>query len=115
MSERTIDELIAASSLGTPEVVAVRATADPVLVERVLSRVRQLDQATILDHTGAPMNPPSPGEACDHGVVFDEVAWRADPSDVQKRWPRLMGVCPKGCGYRGIAYASYLHYIAGDW
>jgi hypothetical protein len=75
------------------------------------------------------------GEAseCDHGVTFDEAEARkmlADwkPSDavsfvmgnpiaseIRKRWPRLWGPCPKGCGYNGIAYASYAHYTMGDW
>lgn len=74
---------------------------------------------------------------CDHGVVFDEVAAKkimeetpVDPSIdpavsfilgspahfiIRKRWPRLDGACPKGCGFYGIAYASYAHYIYGDW
>jgi hypothetical protein len=72
-------------------------------------------------------------EWCDHGVTFDERAaakllagWQ--PSDVtafvmgnpmsqevRKRWPRLHGLCPKGCGFSGIAYASDAHYTMGDW
>jgi len=55
---------------------------------------------------------------CDHGVVFDEAAWKAEqptPWTVRERWPRLFGPCPKGCGFNGIAYASFGHYIAGDW
>jgi len=41
-------------------------------------------------------------------------------AEVQKRWPRGWFTkekpCPLGCGYdSGIAYASYEHYIAGDW
>lgn len=74
---------------------------------------------------------------CDHGVTFDEaealkilestppdrtmdpmLAFVMGPpgsSKIRKRWPRLDGLCPKGCGYRGIAYASYSHYIYGDW
>lgn len=74
---------------------------------------------------------------CDHGVVFDEEAAKKlyeetpqdptlDPavafimgspasSEIKKRWPRLSGLCPKGCGFNGIAYASYAHYIYGDW
>jgi hypothetical protein len=35
--ERTIEELIEASSLGTPEAKAARESADPVLVQRVMS------------------------------------------------------------------------------
>lgn len=75
--------------------------------------------------------------ACDHGVVFDKDAAadlfdeaptypNLDPSigfvmghsahlEVRKRWPRLNGPCPKGCGYHGIAYASSEHYVYGDW
>lgn len=73
---------------------------------------------------------------CDHGVTFDEEAAlkllegpsasSGDPAldfimghsssgEIRKRWPRLCGLCPKGCGYNGIAYASYAHYIYGDW
>jgi hypothetical protein len=57
--------------------------------------------------------------ACDHGIIFDEDEYKESKSmtaaEVQKRWPRGWGLCPKGCGYNGIAYASYMHYIAGDW
>jgi hypothetical protein len=53
---------------------------------------------------------------CDHGVKFDELAARGlDENEVRKRWPRLSGVCPKGCGFNGIGYASYMHYLSGDW
>jgi hypothetical protein len=77
-------------------------------------------------------------EKCDHGVMFDLEAAKKildetseDKSDdaaldfimgpvnatakIKKLWPRLSGKCPKGCGYNGIAYASYEHYIYGDW
>lgn len=72
-------------------------------------------------------------DECDHGVTFDEAeakklltGWRPkDPgefiwgnpasSEVRKRWPRLQGKCPKGCGFDGIAYASMNHYTMGDW
>lgn len=70
---------------------------------------------------------------CDHGVTFDlEEAKRilgdwqptnpaeficGNPkhSEVRKRFPRLSGACPLGCGYSGIYYASTEHYIYGDW
>jgi hypothetical protein len=56
---------------------------------------------------------------CDHGVLFDEEEYKKhsnmSASEVRKRWPRGWGICPKGCGFNGIAYASFLHYIAGDW
>ncbi len=53
---------------------------------------------------------------CDHGVHFDSKA-SANMSSHQVRqvYPRLFGKCPKGCGYEGIAYASFEHYVSGDW
>jgi len=55
-------------------------------------------------------------ERCDHGVTFDQEAARVLlPGEVRKRWPRLHGTCPKGCGFVGIAYASDAHYTYGDW
>lgn len=54
--------------------------------------------------------------SCDHGLTFDyEAAKGLSSAEVKHRWPRLFGPCPKGCGYSGIAYASYEHYICGDW
>jgi hypothetical protein len=88
---------------------------------------------TILDASGKPSDGSELGAQCDHGVTFDEAAARklladwvpdspaafiAGPpgaAEVRKRWPRLMGACPKGCGYHGIAYASSTHYVFGDW
>lgn len=65
---------------------------------------------------------PAPGDkeltptGCDHGVRFDAVAARGVPSDiVRRRWPRLFGRCPKGCGFEGVGYASKEHFVAGDW
>ena len=77
------------------------------------------------------------GEGCDHGIVFDEEAatdllkgWQATDAvsfivgnpasaEVKKRWPRgwfdEKRPCPKGCGFRGIYYASMAHYRMGDW
>jgi len=53
---------------------------------------------------------------CDHGVKFDlEEAKQISTLEVRKRFPRLYGPCPKGCGYNGIAYASTAHYVYGDW
>lgn len=57
-------------------------------------------------------------EGCDHGIAFDETEFRArhvKASEVRALWPRLHGKCPKGCGFEGIGYASYTHYLAGDW
>ena len=56
------------------------------------------------------------GPYCDHGVKFDpEEAKGLDAYEVRKKFPRMWGPCPKGCGFNGIAYASPEHYIAGDW
>jgi hypothetical protein len=57
-----------------------------------------------------------PPVVCDHGIKFDPAEAADLPADeVRKRFPRLDGPCPKGCGYVGIAYVSWLHMIAGDW
>lgn len=55
-------------------------------------------------------------DACDHNPAFDEEAALkiADPWEVRRRWPRFSGECTK-CGFNGVAYASFVHYIAGDW
>jgi hypothetical protein len=75
--------------------------------------------------------------ACDHGLTFDEEAAQlisqetpgydtGDPAvdfimgspasdEIRRRWPRLCGECPKGCGYNGIAYVSHAHMLYGDW
>ena len=56
--------------------------------------------------------------ACDHATcmpTFDEnAAEDLSAEEVRKRWPRFQGECSK-CGSKVIAYASYLHYILGDW
>lgn len=55
-------------------------------------------------------------ETCNHGITFDEEESEGlDEYEVQRRWPRLHGACPWGCGYVGIYYASAMHYIMGDW
>lgn len=59
--------------------------------------------------------------ACDHGISFTEEdrqeAERLNMStaEIRRRWPRLFGPCPKGCGFNGIAYASRAHYVYGEW
>lgn len=77
------------------------------------------DEAMILDHNGNPLflSPEARDRqrACDHGVTFDDAGLNLSSDEVRRRWPRLNGPCPKGCGYVGIAYASPEHYIAGDW
>lgn len=57
-------------------------------------------------------------DVCPHTLVqptFDEEAARGlDEYEVRRRWPRFMGQCPT-CKGQVIIYASYLHYIMGDW
>lgn len=48
-------------------------------------------------------------------VPFDEEASKnLDADEVRKRWPRKTQTCPD-CGDTIICYASYMHYIQGDW
>lgn len=59
-----------------------------------------------------------PGYYCTHAKclpAFDEAAAKGlDEYEVRRRWPRFSGACPD-CGCSVIAYASTMHYIAGDW
>ncbi len=72
------------------------------------------------------VGPPSQNPPCDHGVAFPHQltadgtvplpeVWELSSEKVREKYPRLHGTCPKGCGFKGIAYASHAHYIAGDW
>lgn len=54
-------------------------------------------------------------DECDHGVKFDaEVAKNLSAMEVRRLFPRFSGKCEK-CGYEGAYYASYEHYLSGDW
>jgi hypothetical protein len=71
--------------------------------------------------------------SCDHGLTFDReeaerilgewepktevdfIVGNPKHAEVRKRFPRLHGKCPKGCGFEGIAYASPEHFGYGDW
>lgn len=58
-------------------------------------------------------------EACDHSMApapqFDKEAARSmSTSRIRTVFPRFDGPCP-GCGVRLIKYASWDHYIYGDW
>jgi len=76
-------------------------------------------RATIDDgaHTGhAPTCVRCAAMPCDHGITFDETRARGlTANEIRSRWPRLEGTCKKGCGYHGVAYASFIHYVCGDW
>lgn len=57
-----------------------------------------------------------PANTCSHGLQFDlEAAKDLSVAEIRKRWPRLFGVCPLGCGFDGIGYVSSAHYVYGDW
>lgn len=52
-----------------------------------------------------------------HKPAFDLEAFQKGlltSETVRRRWPRFSGYCP-ACGFYGDAYASFEHYIAGDW
>ena len=53
---------------------------------------------------------------CDHGVKFDQQEADKLTSDVEirKKFPRFEGKC-SACGFEGVAYASKMHYIYGNW
>ena len=56
---------------------------------------------------------------CDHPRLptphFDEEAARdMEAHEIRKRWPRTWGTCPD-CGAGMILYASFAHYIYGDY
>jgi len=55
---------------------------------------------------------------CPHAQImpeFDaEAAKGLSAAEVKRRWPRYEGVCPD-CGQGGAFYASYEHYLMGDW
>lgn len=54
---------------------------------------------------GHPRTLPPFDEAAAHGLSAEEV---------RRRWPRFWGTCPH-CGARTIGYASWAHFVAGDW
>lgn len=58
-------------------------------------------------------------EECKHPklpkVEFDEEkAKNMTPDEVRKAYPRGWDTCPD-CHQQLIRYASFMHYIAGDW
>jgi len=46
--------------------------------------------------------------------AFDPNDANAPADVVRRRWPRLDWRCER-CGTRSIIYASFAHFIAGDW
>lgn len=61
----------------------------------------------------------SPIRECTHPRVplpaFDEKAAAGMSSrEVKERWPRTVETCPD-CNLTMTMYASFTHYIAGDW
>lgn len=67
----------------------------------------------------SPLRPEADPSACQHARLeqpeFDEEAAQGlDASEVKKRWPRAEAKCPD-CGAWVVSYASFAHYIYGDW
>lgn len=57
--------------------------------------------------------------ACGHGdhpvAPFDaEAAKGLSADEVRRRWPRVDDRCPV-CGGMTIVYASFEHFLSGDW
>lgn len=62
---------------------------------------------------------PGDNEPCTHRrlplPIFDEKkARRMTRAEIKRNYPRTAAVCPD-CGNTVVLYASYVHYIAGDW
>lgn len=59
-----------------------------------------------------------PPHKCELPIVpFDEETAKQEKlssTEVKRRWPRGHYTCPD-CGISTIVYASYAHYIWGDW
>lgn len=60
------------------------------------------------------MCPEGKCELADPPVFDPEAARGLSAEEVRRRWPRKQTTCVK-CGETTIAYASFEHYIAGDW
>lgn len=46
--------------------------------------------------------------------TFDQEAAKGlSAYEVRERWPRVTSVCK--CGATTVRYASYMHYLSGDW
>lgn len=106
-------EYISPKDHGTKFEVCVRSADEPVEVFDV--EVEFSPEFCIFAKTPPEEAPPETPK-CDHGVVFpDDVDENMSVEEVRRRYPRLFGPCPEGCGFSGIAYASYLHYVMGDW
>jgi len=57
-------------------------------------------------------------DGCKHEAVLPQFDWETaqtmTPTEVRKKFPRFHGVCP-GCNEQVVVYASYEHYLSGDW
>jgi hypothetical protein len=57
-------------------------------------------------------------QTCQHPKIMpafdDEAAEGLSSDEVRDRWPRFSGSCPD-CDFNGVMYASFAHYISGDW
>lgn len=64
------------------------------------------------------MSEPQKKPACEHKLIsppYDEQAAKGlSVHEVRERWPRFDGICPE-CRQKVIVYASFLHFLRGDW
>jgi hypothetical protein len=99
-----------ASGFETLVATAVVAVAELVAHDQASREVFFGQLAAACERAGAQPR----GPTCTHGVVFDAAAARGlSEVEIRRRWPRLEGLCPLGCGFCGAAYASLEHYLAG--
>lgn len=92
------------------------------LEERLAEARALLGRAMMADRKpirflGRALGAPCP-EKCEHAACipeFDEQAAQGlGAHEVRRRWPRFDGTCPD-CGSHVAGYASFAHYLAGDW
>jgi hypothetical protein len=59
-----------------------------------------------------------PSNVCKHLKCLPEfdksTAQKMSVSEIRKAFPRFSGICPD-CGNNVMVYASYEHYLMGDW
>lgn len=91
-----------------------RVPASRLILAKTRSGASLLDLAA---HTPIVSSRPAE-ESCDHASAmptFDaQAAEGLGAREVRLRWPRFEGSCPT-CGARVLCYASFEHYLAGDW
>jgi hypothetical protein len=102
---------VASSQNGNLPEQECRAAGDALFVP---GQFRDCDVA----YGGKSVDNPDDDDQCPHESVmpaFDEQAAEGMSSaEIKEKYPRFMGECPD-CGQHVILYASFMHYICGDW